>query len=135
MNKAVGKTALYAREQSFMKDMPAFLVASLASRNDVESRHVSDESDSTSFHAQPDPTEQYELRDALQDAMEHATQNVPAMGKVYVAVDVSGSMGSPVTGYQSASYGRRPRKQTSPMLRRLHVCMVVQPTAPRRWHT
>lgn len=40
----------------------------------------------------------FEVREALQDAMEIATKNVPAMGKVYVAIDVSGSMGSPVTG-------------------------------------
>jgi 60 kDa SS-A/Ro ribonucleoprotein len=41
------------------------------------------------------------VRDALQDAMEVATQNVPHMtGKVYVCPDVSGSMGSPVTGHR-----------------------------------
>jgi 60 kDa SS-A/Ro ribonucleoprotein len=39
------------------------------------------------------------VRDALQDAMEVATQNVPRIaGKVYVCPDVSGSMSSPVTG-------------------------------------
>jgi 60 kDa SS-A/Ro ribonucleoprotein len=39
------------------------------------------------------------IRDALQDAMEVATRNVPRIeGKVYVCPDVSGSMGSPVTG-------------------------------------
>jgi len=41
------------------------------------------------------------VRDALQDAMEVATQNVPRItGKVYVCPDVSGSMGSPVTGHR-----------------------------------
>ncbi len=41
------------------------------------------------------------VRDALQDAMEVATQNVPRMtGKVYVCPDVSGSMGTPVTGHR-----------------------------------
>lgn len=40
------------------------------------------------------------LKLALQDAMEVATENVPTLrGKVVVAVDVSGSMRSPVTGY------------------------------------
>jgi len=40
-----------------------------------------------------------EIRDALQDAMEIALRNVPALaGKVYVFPDVSGSMKSPVTG-------------------------------------
>ncbi|WP_295455784.1 RNA-binding protein [uncultured Thiodictyon sp.] len=40
-----------------------------------------------------------ELREALQDAMEIALENVPVLaGKVYVLPDVSGSMGAPVTG-------------------------------------
>ncbi|HYO75363.1 MAG TPA: TROVE domain-containing protein [Thermoanaerobaculia bacterium] len=39
------------------------------------------------------------VRDALQDAMEIATQNVPAIdGKVYVCADVSGSMHAAATG-------------------------------------
>lgn len=38
------------------------------------------------------------IRNALQDALEVATENVPDFGRVVVAVDVSGSMGSPVTG-------------------------------------
>lgn len=39
------------------------------------------------------------IRDALQDAMETATNNVPEFpGEVYVCVDVSGSMGMPATG-------------------------------------
>ncbi|WP_257387173.1 vWA domain-containing protein [Tahibacter caeni] len=41
------------------------------------------------------------IREALQDAMEIATENVPALpGNVVVAIDVSGSMASPVTGYR-----------------------------------
>ncbi len=41
------------------------------------------------------------VRDALQDAMEIAIRNVPAInGQVYVCPDVSGSMQSPVTGYR-----------------------------------
>jgi 60 kDa SS-A/Ro ribonucleoprotein len=44
------------------------------------------------------------VREALQDAMEVATRNVPAFeGKVYVLPDVSGSMHSPVTGYRKGS--------------------------------
>lgn len=40
-----------------------------------------------------------EISNALQDAMEHATKNVPAFeGKTIVGVDVSGSMSSAVTG-------------------------------------
>ncbi len=45
-----------------------------------------------------------EVREALQDAMEHATHNVPTVaGQVYVCPDVSGSMGSPVTGHRKGS--------------------------------
>lgn len=41
---------------------------------------------------------------ALQDAMEIATRQVPALdGEVVVAVDVSGSMGAPVTGYRKGA--------------------------------
>ena len=40
-----------------------------------------------------------EIRDALQDAMEIATANVPVIqGQMYVCPDVSGSMHSPITG-------------------------------------
>lgn len=41
------------------------------------------------------------VRDALHDALEVATRNVPAVnGKVYVMADISGSMQSPITGYR-----------------------------------
>jgi 60 kDa SS-A/Ro ribonucleoprotein len=44
------------------------------------------------------------VRNALQDAMEIATQNVPKIdGKVYVFVDVSGSMHSAITGVRKGS--------------------------------
>src|ERR1051325_3392555 len=44
------------------------------------------------------------VRDALQDAMEAAIENVPRVeGKVYVFPDVSGSMRSPVTGHRKGS--------------------------------
>jgi 60 kDa SS-A/Ro ribonucleoprotein len=44
------------------------------------------------------------VRDALQDAMEVALENVPGVrGKVYVCPDVSGSMQSPVTGFRKGS--------------------------------
>jgi len=40
-----------------------------------------------------------QITNALQDALEISTENIPTFaGKVYVCVDVSGSMGSPVTG-------------------------------------
>lgn len=44
------------------------------------------------------------VRDALQDAMEHATRNVPSIdGAVWVCPDVSGSMSSPVTGHRKGA--------------------------------
>lgn len=45
------------------------------------------------------------IRNALQDAMEVATLNVPKFGNgnVAVCVDISGSMDSPVTGYSAAT--------------------------------
>lgn len=44
------------------------------------------------------------IRNALQDAMEIATQNVPKIdGKVFVFVDVSGSMHSAITGQRKGS--------------------------------
>ncbi|GHC08790.1 vWA domain-containing protein [Thermomonas carbonis] len=44
------------------------------------------------------------IREALQDAMEVATRQVPKLdGRVVVAVDVSGSMGSPVTGHRKGA--------------------------------
>ena len=44
------------------------------------------------------------VREALQDAMEAALVNVPALeGQVVVCPDVSGSMGSPVTGYRAGA--------------------------------
>ena len=44
------------------------------------------------------------VADALQDAMEIATANVPEVhGKVYVFPDVSGSMQSPVTGFRQGA--------------------------------
>jgi len=44
------------------------------------------------------------VREALQDAMELATKNVPHIeGKVFVCPDVSGSMHSPVTGHRQGA--------------------------------
>jgi 60 kDa SS-A/Ro ribonucleoprotein len=44
------------------------------------------------------------ILEALQDAMEIATASAPALpGRVVVAVDVSGSMQSPVTGYRKGA--------------------------------
>lgn len=45
-----------------------------------------------------------ELQVALQDALEIATENVPVLsGNTVVAIDVSGSMGSSITGYRNGA--------------------------------
>jgi len=45
------------------------------------------------------------IAEALHDAMEHATHNVPSLEgkKVWVLVDVSGSMSSPITGHRQGA--------------------------------
>lgn len=46
----------------------------------------------------------HQITEALQDAMEIATENVPEInGKVYVFPDISGSMHSPVTGFRQGA--------------------------------
>jgi len=46
----------------------------------------------------------HEVKEALQDAMEISVSNVPKIdGKVLIFPDVSGSMGSPVTGYRQGA--------------------------------
>lgn len=55
-------------------------------------------------HAAADAAVPAIVRDALHDAMEIATKNVPRIdGQVYVCPDVSGSMASPVTGHRNGS--------------------------------
>jgi len=64
------------------------------------------------------------VRDALQDAMEVATENVPAMeGTVYVCPDVSGSMRSPATGV---------RKGATSVVRCVDVAALVAASIVRR---
>lgn len=55
-------------------------------------------------HTQADESVPGEVREALQDAMEVALENVPGIdGRVVVCPDVSGSMQSPVTGHRKGS--------------------------------
>src|SRR5206468_9232012 len=65
-----------------------------------------------------------EITEALQDAMEIATANVPAIdGKVWIFPDVSGSMHSAVTGY---------RKGSTSQVRCLDVAALVAATILRK---
>jgi 60 kDa SS-A/Ro ribonucleoprotein len=55
-------------------------------------------------YAQANSTVPSAVREALQDAMEIATRNVPAIeGQMYVCPDVSGSMHSPITGVRAGA--------------------------------
>lgn len=55
-------------------------------------------------HAQAEESVPGEVREALQDAMDVALENVPEIaGRVVVCPDVSGSMQSPVTGHRKGS--------------------------------
>jgi 60 kDa SS-A/Ro ribonucleoprotein len=55
-------------------------------------------------YTQADANVPAEVREALQDAMEVATRNVPSIeGGVFVCPDVSGSMHSPVTGVRKGA--------------------------------
>ncbi len=57
----------------------------------------------TAYHS-ADKAVPASVRDALQDAMEVAIENVPSIeGQVFVCPDVSGSMQSPVTGHRPGS--------------------------------
>ena len=65
-----------------------------------------------------------EIREALQDAMEIAIDNVPRIdGKVFVFPDISGSMHSPVTGH---------RKGSSSKIRCVDVAAIVAASVLRR---
>src|SRR5207245_8676656 len=65
-----------------------------------------------------------EVCDALQDAMEIAIANVPAIeGRVVVCPDVSGSMSSPVTGY---------RKRATTSVRCIDVAALVAAAVLRK---
>lgn len=69
----------------------------LANREEVQSARAYPYQLLMAYHAAENVP--FEVREALQDAMTHALENTPPIkGKVYVCVDTSGSMGSPITG-------------------------------------
>jgi len=64
-----------------------------------------------------DPAVPAKITNALQEAMEHATANVPKYeGKVYVMIDVSGSMGSPVTGHRAGATSKTTCKDVAALV-------------------
>jgi 60 kDa SS-A/Ro ribonucleoprotein len=95
----VKMVAARLRDPALIKKARAFpyqiMMAYLAS--DAPSQYTRNWGQTSASNATPVPTE---IKNALQDAMEVATQNVPKFSDegVFVCNDVSGSMSSPVTG-------------------------------------
>lgn len=89
----------FARHNVFAdKALVDKLAAKLADKEQVKRAKVFPYQLFTAF-LNADPTVPVKLTNALQDAAEHALDNIPEFkGKVYVMVDTSGSMQSAVTG-------------------------------------
>ncbi len=88
----------FARHEVFDKEMTRLIADRLRDRKLIEKAKVFPYQLLAAWYSTgsgiPGP-----VRDAIQDAMEVALENVPAVdGKVFVFPDVSGSMQSPVTG-------------------------------------
>jgi 60 kDa SS-A/Ro ribonucleoprotein len=94
----------FARHGVFAnEEVTKMIAARLADANSVRKARVLPYQLLTAFTAAEGSVPDV-VRDALQDAMEVATANVPALeGKVFVCPDVSGSMSSPVTGDRKGS--------------------------------
>ncbi len=85
------------------KKLVDYVANKLADANEVSKHNVFPYQLLTTFKA-VEGTVPVKLSNALQDAMEYATQNVPEFtGRVAVAIDVSGSMSSAVTGDRKGS--------------------------------
>ncbi len=85
------------------KEMVSLVAERLTSRQDIEKARAFPYQLLAAFKNCGSEIPQ-KIKNALQDALEIATENVPTFGgKVYVLVDVSGSMGGPVTGYRKGS--------------------------------
>jgi 60 kDa SS-A/Ro ribonucleoprotein len=87
------------------KAMVNLLAARLSDKKLVEDARVFPYQLLTAYKAVQDSDMPIALTEALQDAMEHAIDNVPDFGdkRVVVCPDVSGSMGAPVTGDRRGS--------------------------------
>lgn len=95
----------FARHEVFAtKRMTERIAARLADRNEVRKSKVFPYQLLTAYLAVDHSRVPAEVREALQDAMEVATDNVPEVnGKVYICLDVSGSMQSAVTGQRKGA--------------------------------
>jgi len=80
------------------KEMVKMIANRLSSKKDVVAARAFPYQLMSAYMAATDVPR--EIQDALNQAMEFSVENVPSFdGRVFVFVDVSGSMGSPVTGY------------------------------------
>lgn len=81
-------------------DTTEYLAEKLRDRNSIERARVFPYQLLAAYKLLDDAVPEL-MREALHAAMEIATENVPRVhGQVYVCVDVSGSMASPVTGHR-----------------------------------
>ena len=79
------------------------VIARLRNRQEIEKARVMPYQLMTAYLAASNGVPE-KVRDALQDALQIALGNVPAIsGKVYVCCDVSGSMSSPLTGHRQGA--------------------------------
>jgi 60 kDa SS-A/Ro ribonucleoprotein len=94
----------FARHGLFaIKGMDEVIAAKLRDATAIAKARVLPYQLMTAFHTAGDNVPAV-VRDALQDAMEAALVNVPAIaGRVVVCPDVSGSMASPVTGHRGSA--------------------------------
>ncbi|MBF5005082.1 vWA domain-containing protein [Diaphorobacter caeni] len=94
----------FARNEVFkLPGMTELIAAKLQNANAVAKSRVMPYQLLAAFKAS-DEKVPAAVRNALQDAMEHAIANVPGFaGHVVVCPDVSGSMSSPVTGYRAGA--------------------------------
>lgn len=92
----------FARHGVFNRvEMAAVIAAKLADAQSIDKANVMPYQLMAAYTNTSATNVPMEVRNALQDAMEIAVQNVPEIvGNVVVCPDVSGSMHSPVTGYR-----------------------------------
>lgn len=102
MKKALEKIGVSTRDE---ENIVAVIAKRLANRDEIKRAKAFPYQLLMAYKMAESNTEiPREITEALQDAMEIATENVPEIaGKVYVLPDVSGSMSSPATGYRQGS--------------------------------
>jgi len=95
----------FARHKVFAnKEVTKLIVDRLVNPEEIKQSKVFPYQLMAAYNSTENGNIPFEVRDALQEAMEIAVDNVPKInGKVYICVDTSGSMDSPITGYRTGS--------------------------------